>query len=274
MRKERKQLLTWDEIVQSYEDHTVVRGKIIMADPNEQYFKVQIGYKEDETPILAILPFSEFSIQNLTLSKTSEINTNTFSLGKDAIFSVGKWIEFYINSIISPEKIYLSRKATQVIPFHNLQEGQEVICTITSINHPFVFVDIGKGIVALNMVQELSSCRYENVANWFNVGEKFPAIITEIGIDKRISVSRKEYFLKHASDYDDIKEDQTRICRIATPIDNGWFVEISPLVFGIMDTKEKMNFKEGEEVICFIKKINNRFDGKLAYHLKFVAKIE
>lgn len=272
MRKN-KTPLTWEQIVQSCENSTVIQGIIVMADPHEQYFKVQIGYRKDETPIFGFLPFSEFSIQNLILTHTSTNDTGIITLGKDAIFAIGRTIDVCIDGILT-NGIYLSRKKIQLNPFNNFKIHDEVICTITSIHHPYVFVDIGNGIVALNRVHDLSSCRYNNVANWFKIGDKFPAIITEIGDDKRITVSRKAYFQKHSSDYDDIKEDQAILCRVASPIDNGrngWFVEMTPLAFGIMDTKEEMDFHEGDEVICFIQKITPRLDGKIAYHLKFIS---
>lgn len=263
--RESKKLLTLEEIKQSFSEQTLISGQIIFADPNDKIFKVLIGQNEDQSPIYGILPFDEFSVQNFNLIKPDPKNPNQFILGKDAFFSGGKWINCYIISM-NNNNIYISRKMTQTIEFYNLEVGQEVNCEITSLNHPYTFVDIGKGIVALNLIQDLSITRYTDVKNWFNVGDKFSAIITDIQPNKRIFVSRKAYFEKHSLN-ETIKINQILPCRIADKIAGGYFVEITPLISGIMDTEK--TFQEGQNVLCYVKRITKRNNGKIAYHLTF-----
>lgn len=267
--KIKEKLLTMPELEKCFKDKILISGKILSADPDEQIFKVLIGYKEDDSPILGILHFNDYSLQPQELLKPDPIYPNRNLLGKDAIFSGGNWINCFITRI--SENIYISRSLTQT-SYCNLKIGQEVICTVTGLHHPSTFVDIGNGIIALNTIQELAVTRYEDVNNWFEIGEKFPAIITEITPDKKIFVSRKQYYKKHTPDI--IKEHEMRICRICNPTYNGYFVEIDALTSGIMDAEANLNFSEGDEVVCFVQKITQRIDGKTHYHLKFCNLVE
>ena len=260
--KTKKKLLTMPELERCFESKISISGKMLSADPDEQIFKVLIGYKDDDSPILGILHFNDYSLQPQELLKPDPLYPNRNILGKDAIFSGGTWINCFITSI--SENIYISRTLTQAHSYHNLKVGQEVTCTITGLHHPSTFVDIGNGIIALNIIQELAVTRYENVNKWFEIGEKFPAIITEITPDNRIYVSRKQYFMRHTPDI--IKEHEMRICRICNPIASGYFVEIDPLNTGIMDAEANENFSEGDEVVCFVQRVTKRTDGKTHYH--------
>lgn len=261
--KKLAQPLTLEEIQQSFVEQTVISGQIISANPYQKIFKVLIGRNKDRSPIFGTLSFDDYSIQHFRLLEADTSNPSNFILGKDAYFSIGNWIKCYIISM-NNNNIYLSRKETQLITFQNLQIGQEVNCKVTTLNHPYTFVDIGNGIIALAPINELSLTRYTDVKNWFNIGDKFSAIITNITPDKKICVSRKAYIEKTTYNKKILPEEIIP-CRISNKLDGGYFVEITPLISGIMDTEEILD--EGSYVLGYVKKVKELKNGKIGYQL-------
>lgn len=259
-------LLTKEDIYKKFEDQATVTGQIVFADPIAEIFKIRIGKNDDETFIEGILPFSEFSVQNLRLLTPDPNNIHKNILGKDAFFAAGQWIKCDIISI-SNDIIYLSRRSRQIIPFHNLQIGDEVNCTVTALKHPLTFVEIEHDFLALNCIKDLSNTKYSNIEKWIKVGDQFKAIITEITPDKRIFVSRKAFFDKYYSNI--IRTGQMVMGTVGQKVDGGYFVELTPSIAGIMDVDENQTFYEGQNVLCIVNRKNRLPNGNMAYHLEF-----
>lgn len=271
-----KKLHTLMELHERHFFKLPISGLICSADIEEQNFQLLIGKNEDGSEIYGILPFEQFSIQNLKLLKENPYNSETDCLGKDGFFSIGKWVTVQITHF-EDSKIYLSRKVNQEHFFNSLYCGQIVTCEITSLCKFAIFSDIGNGIVAYCPVQNFSKTRYESLLNCCNIGDKFRAVITNINENGQITVSRIKYDLLYGhSNAISLKPGLNTICRIGMPVPShspGFFIEISPSITGIMDVPQDVELLEGMYVSCVLRKIRKR-DGRDLYHFGFISIVD
>lgn len=250
-----------------FENRTPISGKIILADLAGEFFKIEFQNPENGKLIYGILPFKEYSVQKFI--KLTKNTGKSKILSNSAVFAVGQTVSCHITDL-SKDNIYLSQKSTQIETFSSLHEGSIVHCKITAINKNLTFVKLPNNLIALIPIIELSASRYVDIKNWVNVGDEIPGVITKKESDGKIIISRKKYY--HY--YEPIEINQVRYCKISTPIDTGYFVEINPGYSGIMDNPLDMplDVSEGEIVRCVIHKKRLRPDGVTAYNLRYFGK--
>jgi small subunit ribosomal protein S1 len=138
--------------------------------------------------------------------------------------------------------VIVSRKKLLEDEFWNsLKVGQKVEGVISSIATFGVFIDLG-GAEGLIHISRLAPYRIENIKDQFKLGDKLEAIIVEIDKEnKRIGLSRKE-LLDKTQQWPATEEKYgvgTRHTGIVRRImDFGAFVELEPLVEGLLRTSE------------------------------------
>lgn len=133
-----------------------------------------------------------------------------------------------------------------------LKCGDVVNARITHLENFGAFADIGCGIVALMPIDAISVSRIEHPRERFTVGMDIRAVVKSIG-NGRISLSHKELLGTW-------EENAQRFCAgetvsgIIRSVENyGAFVELSPNLAGLAETKEGV--RAGQQASVYIKSI-------------------
>lgn len=205
----------------------------------------------------AILPFKDCLIQSFMsmtyLNPRGEKLLSHYSqsiIGKKVSVNITHFSEneIRVTRIPSLEKAYKTILKECENPNSIFQ------CLVLSCSRRSAFVDMGGGIVGIVPMQELSLVRYSNVSNWITAGDTFYAMLESLDSDMHFSLSRKAYSLCEINPkIFEVGDLLTVAIGDRVPTHDGYFVELTPGIAGIMDSK-RMLF-EGEVTLGIIRKI-------------------
>ncbi len=134
----------------------------------------------------------------------------------------------------------------------NLRVGDVVDAKITHLESFGAFADIGCGIVALMPIDSISVSRIEHPCERFTVGMDIKAVIKSIE-DGRISLSHKELLGTWQENANNFCAGET-VAGVIRSIENyGAFVELSPNLAGLAESKE--GIRVGQQASVYIKSI-------------------
>lgn len=232
-------------------------GKVTMYNTKRQLLYVDLGNKKT-----GIIPKSEVTIYEFTYSRG--FNSDTTSPHQIAHL-VGKTIYCQVKYYDSEQDLYiLSRKDSMMATYNYIVNNPDNIfeSVITKIAPYGVFVDLGNGITSLVHVTECSTCRYTDLTIHFKEGDIIPLKIKSIEPEPdnsnfRLHVSRKLAFpgISEASSiYNENDIVRVKFCT-PTLCNDGYFVEVTPHISGIIDNNPDVKFYEGLSGTASIKKI-------------------
>ncbi len=133
-----------------------------------------------------------------------------------------------------------------------LQVGDVVDARITHLETFGAFADIGCGIVALMPIDAISVSRIEHPRERFTVGMNIKAVIKSIE-NGRISLSHKELLGTWQENADMFSAGETVAGVIRSVESYGAFVELSPNLAGLAESKE--GIRVGQQASVYIKSI-------------------
>jgi len=156
------------------------------------------------------------------------------------------------------KKALLSRRAAQEEALSHFMAHLFPGCVLRAkVTHlePFgAFVDIGRGIVSLIGIENISVSRITHPAERFSPGQELWAVVT--GVDReqrRIFLSHKELLGTWEQNAADFKPGETVPGIIRDMPEYGAFVELRPNLSGLAE--HRRGFKTGDHVSVFIKSI-------------------
>lgn len=156
--------------------------------------------------------------------------------GNQMTFRITRFEEDGRNIVVSARAILEEEREKQKAQLQqNLEEGQTVGGTITSIRDFGAFVDIG-GVDGLIPISEIGWSRVENINDHFSVGQEVNVIIKSLDWDQdRISLSIKET-LKNPWDSvrNDFPEGSKHIAKISRLAQFGAFATLTAGVDGLI----------------------------------------
>jgi len=175
---------------------------------------------------------------------------------------VGKQICFTVQSVTSDEKgapvAYLSRRAAQekAMDFflEHLEPGMVLTCRVTR-TEPFgAFLDIGCGMIGLLPIERISVSRISHPKERFREGQKILAAVLSIDRQqRRVTLTHRELlgtWLENASLF---QPGETVQGIVRSVKDYGLFIELTPNLSGLANTREDIHLGDGVSV--FIKSI-------------------
>ena len=133
-----------------------------------------------------------------------------------------------------------------------LRVGDIVDARITHLETFGAFADIGCGIVALMPIDAISVSRIEHPRERFTVGMNIKAVIKSIE-NGRISLSHKELLGTWQENADMFRAGETVAGIVRSVESYGAFVELSPNLAGIAESKDSV--KVGQQASVYIKSI-------------------
>ena len=150
----------------------------------------------------------------------------------------------------------LSRREAQLICCENyintLRCGDIINAKITHLESFGAFADIGCGIVALMPIDTISVSRIEHPSERFCVGMDIKAIVKNID-NGRISLSHKELLGTWEENANNFKVGETVAGIIRSVEDYGAFIELTPNLAGLAETKQ--GIIPSQKASVFIKNI-------------------
>ena len=176
---------------------------------------------------------------------------------------VGKRICFTVKSIQTDEKgsavALLSRRDVQEQAYEyfaeHLRPGSVVTAVVTHLASFGVFADIGCGIIAMLPIEHISISRISHPRDRFYPGQKILAVIHTIDREKRrFTLTHKELLGTWMENASWFHPGDTVQGIVRSVKDYGSFVELTPNLSGLMDTKEGL--ASGDRVSVFIKSIH------------------
>lgn len=178
---------------------------------------------------------------------------------------VGKKITARVMEISSGIYVLSRRKAIkEAYKQLALKANKNVRAQITAIYDYGLFCDIGNGVIGFVPILYCSLCRIQNLKSFFSVGDTIKVKIMEIGTSKenyRITLSRKDAFKELAINPAAPKEGDICTGKIGLPVrtDDGYFVEITPTIAGIVDVPYDVpHIKEGTQASFYVKKVTEK----------------
>ncbi len=150
----------------------------------------------------------------------------------------------------------LSRREAQCMCLENyinhLKCGDIIDAKVTHLENFGAFADIGCGIVSLMPIDTISVSRIEHPAERFTAGMDIRAIVKNID-NGRISLSHKELLGTWEENANRFTTGETVAGIVRSVEDYGAFVELTPNLAGLAETKE--GIKVGQQASVFIKNI-------------------
>lgn len=176
---------------------------------------------------------------------------------------VGKRICFTVKSIETDEKgsavALLSRRDVQEQAYEYFSEhlipGSVVTAVVTHLASFGVFADIGCGIIAMLPIEHISVSRISHPKDRFRPGQKILAAIHSVDPERhRFTLTHKELLGNWMENASWFHPGDTVQGIVRSVKDYGSFVELTPNLSGLMDTKDGM--APGDRVSVFIKSIH------------------
>jgi len=262
-RRKAKLVRSWEAIVDSFQNGTVIRGQVIS--------KTKGGLIVDTGGLETFLPGSQIDIKPI-------MDYDQY-VGKIMEFKVVKINETIKNAVVSHKALIESDLAEQrehIIA--GLEKGQVLEGTVKNITDFGAFLDLG-GVDGLLYITDISWGRISHPSEILHLNEKVNVVVLDFDENKkRISLGLKQ-LQPHPWEILDQTVGEGSIVkgRIVNIEDYGAFLEIKPGVEGLIHVSEvswgnqpinaKENFKVGQEVEAKVVTID-RDDRKMSLSIK------
>ena len=262
-RRKAKLLKAWDNIVDSYENGTIIRGKVIS--------KTKGGLIADCGGLETFLPGSQIDIKPI-------IDYDSY-VGKTMDFKVVKINEMIKNAVVSHKALIesdLAEQREQII--QGLEKGQVLEGIVKNITDFGAFMDLG-GVDGLLYITDISWGRINHPSEVLELNDKVNVVVLDFDENKkRISLGLKQ-LQPHPWDVLDntIAEGATVKGKIVNIEDYGAFLEIEAGVEGLIHVSEvswsnqPVNAREyftlGQELEAMVVTIDNE-ERKMSLSIK------
>jgi len=266
-RRKAKLLRAWENIVDSYENGTVIKGKIIS--------KTKGGLIVDTGGLETFLPGSQIDIKPI-------IDYDSY-VGKKMEFKVVKINEQIKNAVVSHKALIesdLAEQREQIIS--SLERGQVLEGLVKNLTDFGAFLDLG-GVDGLLYITDISWGRINHPSEVLELNQKINVVVLDFDENKkRISLGLKQ-LQPHPWDVldEEIQEGSIVKGRIVNIEDYGAFLEIKPGVEGLIHVSEvtwsnqpvnaREYFKVGQEHEAKVVTID-REDRKMSLSIKQLSK--
>lgn len=223
-RRKAKLLRAWENIVDSYENGTVIKGTII--------HKTKGGLIADCGGLETFLPGSQIDIKPI-------IDYDSY-VGKTMEFKVVKINEQIKNAVVSHKALIesdLAEQREQIIG--SLEKGQVLEGLVKNLTDFGAFLDLG-GVDGLLYITDISWGRISHPSEVLKLNQKINVVVLDFDENKkRISLGLKQ-LQPHPWEVLDpeIKEGSVVKGRIVNIEDYGAFLEIQPGVEGLIHVSE------------------------------------
>ena len=223
-RRKAKLLNAWANIVKSFEEGTVLSGKVVS--------KTKGGLIVDIDGLETFLPGSQIDIRPI-------IDYDAY-VGKTMEFKVVKINEAIKNAVVSHKALIESdlEEQRQAI-ISKLEKGQVLEGTVKNITDFGAFLDLG-GVDGLLYITDISWGRIKHPSDVLENGQKLNVVVLDFNDDKkRISLGLKQ-LQPHPWDVlpTEVEPGSTVKGKIVNIEDYGAFLEITPGVEGLIHVSE------------------------------------
>lgn len=239
--------MSLEKIIRAKEDGNPLVAHIVMYNCELKSIIVDLG-----NSFQGIIPLDEFSIY--------PIMRRDETIGPEIYFRIGKNVCVSVKDILADGTIILSRKTNMLKAFNYFShcENEVVNCSITSIEHFGVFVDIGHGITGLISRNLFVTARIKTAYDLgFYVGQSLNVEIKAVNVENyQISLSYKNLFdnLAYVLSYSDIIEG-IALLPVNENLD-GYFVYLNPNTSALMDVPEGLTVPYGTKIVAFVKRFS------------------
>lgn len=262
-RRKAKLLQAWESIKDSFENGTVIKGKII--------HKTKGGLIADCSGLETFLPGSQIDIKPI-------MDYDQF-VGREMEFKVVKINEQIKNAVVSHKALIESDLAEQrEAIIGSLEKGQVLEGLVKNITDFGAFLDLG-GVDGLLYITDISWGRISHPNQVLSLNQKINVVVLDFDENKkRISLGLKQ-LQPHPWEVlaETISEGSTVKGKIVNIEDYGAFLEIQPGVEGLIHVSEvswsnqpinaREFFKMGEELEAKVVTVN-RNDRKMSLSVK------
>ncbi|MGA0285054.1 MAG: 30S ribosomal protein S1 [Saprospiraceae bacterium] len=223
-RRKAKLIKAWDDIVDSYENGTIIKGNVVS--------KTKGGLIADVGGLETFLPGSQIDIKPI-------IDYDSY-VGKTMEFKVVKINEVIKNAVVSHKALIESDLADQresIIA--GLEKGQVLEGIVKNITDFGAFMDLG-GVDGLLYITDISWGRINHPNEVLELNQKLNVVVLDFDEDKkRISLGLKQ-LQPHPWEVlgEDVQEGSTVKGKIVNIEDYGAFLEIIPGVEGLIHVSE------------------------------------
>jgi small subunit ribosomal protein S1 len=262
-RRKAKLLRAWEAILDSFKNHTVIRGTVIS--------KTKGGLIVDAGGLETFLPGSQIDIKPV-------VDYDQY-VGKVMEFKVVKVNETIKNAVVSHKALIesdLAEQREQILG--GLEKGQVLEGTVKNITDFGAFLDLG-GVDGLLYITDISWGRITHPKEVLELNQKINVVVLDFDENKkRISLGLKQ-LLPHPWEVLDatITEGSIVKGKIVNIEDYGAFLEIQPGVEGLIHVSEvtwanqpiisKEYFKSGQEMEARVVTVD-RADRKMSLSIK------
>lgn len=262
-RRKAKLLRAWENIVDSYENGTIIRGKVVS--------KTKGGLIADCGGLETFLPGSQIDIKPI-------IDYDSY-VGKTMDFKVVKINELIKNAVVSHKALIesdLAEQRDQIIS--SLEKGQVLEGTVKNLTDFGAFMDLG-GVDGLLYITDISWGRINHPSEVLSLNDQVNVVVLDFDENKkRISLGLKQLQPHPWEVLDEsIKENAVVKGKVVNIEDYGAFLEIAPGVEGLIHVSEvswsnqPVNAREyftlGHEMEAMIVTIDNE-DRKMSLSIK------
>ena len=223
-RRKAKLIKAWDNIVDSYENGTILKGQVVS--------KTKGGLIVDMSGLETFLPGSQIDIKPI-------IDYDSY-VGKTMEFKVVKINEVIKNAVVSHKALIesdLAEQREQIIG--SLEKGQVLEGLVKNITDFGAFMDLG-GVDGLLYITDISWGRINHPSEVLELNQKLNVVVLDFDEDKkRISLGLKQ-LQPHPWEVlgADVVENSTVKGKIVNIEDYGAFLEIIPGVEGLIHVSE------------------------------------
>ena len=223
-RRKAKLLRAWEDIRDSYENGTVIKGTIIS--------KTKGGLIVDAGGLETFLPGSQIDIKPI-------VDYDQY-VGRDMEFKVVKINEQIKNAVVSHKALIesdLAEQREQIIA--SLERGQVLEGLVKNLTDFGAFLDLG-GVDGLLYITDISWGRISHPSQVLNINDKINVVVLDFDENKkRISLGLKQ-LQPHPWDVlgETVSEGSTVKGRVVNIEDYGAFLEIQPGVEGLIHISE------------------------------------
>lgn len=223
-RRKAKLLRTWESLVDSYENGTIIKGSVVS--------KTKGGLIVDAGGLETFLPGSQIDIKPI-------IDYDSY-VGKTMEFKVVKINEKIKNAVVSHKALIESDLAEQrehIIS--SLEKGQVLEGIVKNLTDFGAFMDLG-GVDGLLYITDISWGRINHPSEVLELNQKINVVVLDFDENKkRISLGLKQ-LQAHPWDVlgEEVKEGSTVKGKIVNIEDYGAFLEITPGVEGLIHVSE------------------------------------
>ena len=223
-RRKAKLLRAWEDIRDSYENGTVIKGTIIS--------KTKGGLIVDAGGLETFLPGSQIDIKPI-------VDYDQY-VGRDMEFKVVKINEQIKNAVVSHKALIesdLAEQREQIIA--SLERGQVLEGLVKNLTDFGAFLDLG-GVDGLLYITDISWGRISHPSEVLNINDKINVVVLDFDENKkRISLGLKQ-LQPHPWDVlgEGVYEGATVKGKVVNIEDYGAFLEIQPGVEGLIHVSE------------------------------------